>query len=170
MKVSFSVTQASINTEELYWFFFTIYGRLLTLLVSVFVTIGVFYKKNDLLYDNGFVYIALNLFGLWVVVVLVCVVSLVLMMHVGTASGYNSRWEKIRFNRVLYFDDESNELCVSEDGKKRKYKLSPARIDSRFDRAIIFLKNRIFVLSRVEIYEGNFSEFIDKLTEVLRQK
>lgn len=46
MKVSFSVTQASINTEELYWFFFTIYGRLLTLLVSVFVTMGVFYLKK----------------------------------------------------------------------------------------------------------------------------
>ena len=169
MIVSFSVTQASINTEDLYYFFFTNLGRTLIFIFSALMACVVYFFGGDLgvLDSNEIFFEIIEILILWIVCFLACVLYLVFYTHFGNFGGYRSDWNRVCCNRIFRLNE--NELEVINDGKEKKYKLTRIKVDVRFDRAILLMKDRIFVLSKFEIDEGKFSEFVEKMAELSKQ-
>ena len=169
MIVSFSVTQASINTEDLYYFFFTNIGRILIFISSALMACAVYFFGGDLgvIDSNEIFFESIEILILWIVCFLACVLYLVFYTHFGNFGGYRSDWNRVCCNRIFRLNE--NELEVINDGKEKKYKLTRIKVDVRFDRAILLMKDRIFVLSKFEIDEGKFSEFVEKMAELSKQ-
>ena len=170
MRASFSVTQWSINTEDLHWIFFSYVGMSLIFVFFIFVpfvaciSCGYFglIDKNESCPDLGIV----GIFFRWILYCVFCVFFIFLYVYFGHLGVSSMYWTEVVSNRVFSVDENQNELTVLEDENEKKYRLDSVRIDYRFDRAILFFKSKIFVLSRYEIDEGNFSEFVEKIIEL----
>lgn len=171
MIVSFSVTQASINTEDLYYFFFTNIGRILIFISSALMACAVYFFGGDLgvIDSNEIFFESIEILILWIVCLLACVLYLVFYAHFGNFGGYRSDWNRVCCNRIFILNQNENELKVIEYGKEKIYKINKIKIYTRYDRAILLLKNRIFMLYRCEVDEGKFSEFVEKIYELSKQ-
>jgi hypothetical protein len=171
MLVSFSVTQASINTEDLYYFFFTNIGRILIFIFSALMTCVVYFFGGDLgvIDSNEIFFESIEILILWIVCLMSCVLYLVFYTHFGNFGGYRSDWSRVCCNRIFRLNENEYELEVINNGKEKKYKLTRIKVEVRFDRAIFIMKDRIFVLSKFEIDEGKFSEFVEKIAELSKQ-